>query len=164
MPRELPTVDPRIIWTWGVCDTYRDEKFLRELLGDKAQVNAFDVLALDIRPVDKLWALLRKELLPAEVLNQFTTRILVMEDVPAALQIDAVRDRIDGDIKRESVREALRNRMHPDHRWDVCRHVAAAVKYSGIRNYDEEYARQFDVLVEELNHWLEKNGLKGKLG
>ena len=56
MARELPTVDPRIIWEWGVCDTYRDEKFLRDLTGGKEQVNALEVLALDIRPVDKLWA------------------------------------------------------------------------------------------------------------
>ena len=163
MTRELPTVDPRIIWNWGVCETYRDETFLRELMGGKERVNALDVLALDIRPVDKLWALLRKELLPAAVLNQFTTRILVLEDVPADVQIDAVRDRIDGDIKRESVREALRNRMHADHRWDVCRHVAEAVKYSGIRSWEEEYARQIGILIEELDRWLESNDLKGKL-
>lgn len=162
MPRELPTVDPRIIWNWGVCETYRDERFLRDLMDGKDQVSALDVLALEIRPVDKLWALLRKELLPAEVLNAFTTRILVMEEIPADVQVDAVRDRIDGDIKRESVREALRNRMHPDNRWEVCRHVAAAVKYSGARSYDEEYARQLNVLIEELNRWLESNDLKGK--
>ena len=52
--------------------------------------------------------------------------------------------------------------MHPDHRWDVCRHVAAAMKYSEIRSYDEEYARQLDILVEELNRWLGNETTKGK--
>jgi len=163
MPRTLPTVDPRIIWNWGVCETYQDEKFLLDLLGGKEHVSALDVLALDIRPVDKLWALLRKELLPAEVLSAFTTRILVMEDVPPEVQVDSVRDRIDGDIKRESVREALRNRMHPDNRWEVCRHVAAAVKYSGVRGYDEEYARQLNLLIEELDQWIKSEASKGNL-
>ena len=36
MPRTLPTVDPRIIWNWGVCETYQDEKFLLDILGGLA--------------------------------------------------------------------------------------------------------------------------------
>lgn len=154
MKQSLPTVNPRIIWDWGVCETYRDAEFLRNLMKGKEEVDAVDVLALDIRPVDKLWALLRKELLPAEVLDAFTSRILAMEDVPADLQIDAARGRINGDIRKESVREALRKRAHADHRWDVCRHVAAAVKYSGVRNWAQEYDRQLAILVEELERWI----------
>ena len=162
MKKSLPTVNPRIIWDWGVCDTYRDAEFLRNLMKGKEEVDAMDVLALDIRPVDKLWAVLRKELLPSEVLDAFTSRILAMEDVPADLQVDAAKGRINGDIRKESVRDALRKRAHIDHRWDACRHVAAAVKYSGVRNWAQEYARQLAILVEELERSISTPDSKEK--
>lgn len=65
-------------------------------------------------------------------------------------------------IRKESVRDALRKRAHIDHRWDACRHVAAAVKYSGVRNWAQEYARQLAILVEELERWISTPDSKDK--
>jgi hypothetical protein len=57
---------------FGPC--YTEEK-IREIAGSKTEWTALDVLALDIPAADRLWAVLRKEFIPAHILHEFACRV-----------------------------------------------------------------------------------------
>ena len=62
--------------TFRPCYT---EKQIKAIAGDKAEWSAMDVLNLDDIPAaDRLWAVLREEFIPAEILHEFACRCAEM--------------------------------------------------------------------------------------
>jgi hypothetical protein len=56
------------------CDDYPEER-IREIAGDKAEWSALDIAGLeDIPARDRLWAVLREELIDAAILHEFACR------------------------------------------------------------------------------------------
>jgi hypothetical protein len=56
------------------CDGYPEER-IREIAGDKTEWSALDIAGLeDIPAKDRLWAVLREELIDAPVLHEFACR------------------------------------------------------------------------------------------
>ena len=65
------TVDQ--VLSWEPCDDYTPER-VTELFAGRETVTALDILAMDIPPDDKLWAVCREELIPAATLHEFACR------------------------------------------------------------------------------------------
>ncbi|MFA4944899.1 MAG: hypothetical protein WC789_09395 [Lentisphaeria bacterium] len=82
------------ILSWHPCDRY-DEARLRKLFGRRESVTVGEVLRCRrVPPVDRLWLVLREEVLPAAVLREFaaTCAVRALEQYGAALtaeQMDA---------------------------------------------------------------------------
>jgi hypothetical protein len=144
----LPTVNPTVIWNWGVCQKYRDADHLQNVTSGHQQMNAFDVLALPIRDVDKLWVILRTEFLPLEVLNRFCDRLLaaVPNDSEAAADATAL----------ERARMIATRREAHDY-WAVSRHTTAVLDRLKLSVPKDEHARQITILTEEMTRWLNEN-------
>jgi hypothetical protein len=145
--RQLPRRVPTVVWDWGVCATYRDPDYLQRVVGKRDALDAKDVLELPIRPVDKLWVLMRLDLLPIEVLQRATERILVAVPAPG--------DATDHQNARERARLAADCRKSGDY-WGVSRHVSATVKRMALRASTEEHQRQLQILTEEIAQWLKQ--------
>ena len=62
------------VLSWKPCKEYTLERIER-LFAGRETVNVHDVLAMDISDADKLWAVLREELIPAETLHEFACRV-----------------------------------------------------------------------------------------
>ena len=62
------------ILSWEPCEEYTPER-VAELFAGKATVTAIDIISMDITDNDKLWAVLREELIPAEILHEFACRV-----------------------------------------------------------------------------------------
>jgi hypothetical protein len=65
------TVDD--IMSWGPCSDYPRER-IKKLFGRKRKATALDVLKSEIPAKDKLWAVLREEMIPANILHEFACR------------------------------------------------------------------------------------------
>jgi len=61
------------VMAWGPCDDYEREDVQR-LFGRRKYMTADQILDLDIPIEDRLWAVLREELLAAPVLREFACR------------------------------------------------------------------------------------------
>jgi hypothetical protein len=62
------------IMSWEPCDRY-PEKRVKELFSGRKYLTALDVLELDIPSEDKLWAVLRKEMIPEKTLHEFACQV-----------------------------------------------------------------------------------------
>jgi len=58
---------------WLFYGGYTDDE-IKELLANQKDLSALDILALDISAADKLWMVLREELIPASTLHEFACR------------------------------------------------------------------------------------------
>ena len=58
------------VLAWGPCDDY-DAYRLAELFGRQKRLSAIQILDLDIPTCDRLWAVLRGELVPEKLLREF---------------------------------------------------------------------------------------------
>ena len=65
------TVDQ--VMSWLPCEDYTRER-VEELFAGREALSAMEILELDIPVGDKLWAVLREELIPAETLYEFGCR------------------------------------------------------------------------------------------
>jgi len=59
------------IIVWGPCDPPYSPEYVRELAGGKTDWTALEILDLDIPPADRLWVVLRPELIEEHVLHTF---------------------------------------------------------------------------------------------
>jgi len=66
------TVDD--VMSWEPCKEYSRER-VTALFAGRETITAFDVLDMDIPAEDRLWAVLREEMVPAPVLHEFACRI-----------------------------------------------------------------------------------------
>ena len=71
--RSLRTFTIDDLKSWGPCGEYTDE-LIEHLFAGRESLNALDVLDLDIPDGDKLWCVLREELLDAPLLREFACR------------------------------------------------------------------------------------------
>jgi hypothetical protein len=62
------TVDQ--VMSWKPCERYTRE-LIEQLFAGRESLSAVDILKLDIPTEDRLWAVLREELIPAPVLHEF---------------------------------------------------------------------------------------------
>jgi hypothetical protein len=58
------------VMRWGPCARYTEERLLKLANGREA-LSALEILDLNIPSEDKLWAVLREDLLPASLLHEF---------------------------------------------------------------------------------------------
>lgn len=71
------TVDE--VMSWHPCDPPYTREYVEELFAGRATITALDILDMDIPPEDKLWAVLRPELIPDPMLHELACRFA--EDV-----------------------------------------------------------------------------------
>jgi hypothetical protein len=81
------------------CDDYPEER-IREIAGDKTDWSALDILALkDVPAKDRLWAVLREDLIDAAILHEFACRCaeaalaLIENPDPRSVEVVAVKRR-----------------------------------------------------------------------
>jgi hypothetical protein len=145
--KRLPTVRSKDIWSWGVCREYRDSAHLDRVTSGRVACDAEDVLKLPIRDVDKLWVLLRTEMLPVKVLERVSDRITaVLPSDP-----DAAPD----GTARERGRLIAKRRKAQDY-WGVSRHTTAVLDRLNLSVPTDEHARQITILTEEIRRWLKE--------
>ena len=65
------TVDQ--VLSWEPCEEYTHER-VKELFAGRETINVYDVLRMNISDADKLWAVLREDFIPAEILHEFACR------------------------------------------------------------------------------------------
>ena len=58
------------VLSWGPCENYTRER-IEELFTGRKTVAVQDILSMDIPARDRLWAVLREELVPATILHEF---------------------------------------------------------------------------------------------
>ena len=67
--------------SWNPCSDWSEDR-IRSVAGDKAQWTALDVLAMEaVSPVDRLWVVLRPQLIDESVLHELACRF-VEETLP----------------------------------------------------------------------------------
>ena len=66
------TVDD--VMSWRLCDGYTRYR-VNTLFAGREAITALDVLKMDIPAGDRLWAVLREEMVPAPILHEFACRI-----------------------------------------------------------------------------------------
>jgi hypothetical protein len=145
--KRLPRKNRTDIWSWGVCREYRDSAHLNRVTSGRVECDADDVLKLSISDVDKLWVLLRTEMLPVEVLERISDRIVAI--LPA--DPDAVPD----GTARERGRLIAKRRKAQDY-WGVSRHTTAVLARLNLSAPSDEHARQIAILEEEIRQWLKE--------
>ena len=65
-----PTCTINDVLGWEPCEDYTEE-VITELFAGRERLSAEEILDMDIPAADRLWAVLREELLPAELLHKF---------------------------------------------------------------------------------------------
>ena len=146
--KRLPKHSPQIILQWGVCTTYQDLEHLDSVVSGKSEVDAEDILALDISAADRVWVLLRRAFLPAPVLQAVMQRIFTKTDVFET-------------ARRSRTRLAFDRATRKHDYWRAAQRVAcAAVEHHDpgrtavVATYDTEYERQLQIIREEITSWL----------
>ena len=67
----LTAITVKMIMQWNSCEDYSEER-VRQLFGDRESVSLLEVCNAEHIPVvDRLWLLLREEIIPAPVLHEF---------------------------------------------------------------------------------------------
>ncbi len=61
------------ILSWGPCARYYEAR-IRELFAGRERLTARDILDLEIPAGDRMWAVLRENLIPAPMLHEFACR------------------------------------------------------------------------------------------
>ena len=108
------TID--LVMSWNPCKEYTLER-VEELFAGREALTPQEVAALDIPAADKLWVLLREEIIPAEVLHElackFAERPLLRErdagrepDPRSWKAIEAKRAWLRGEINDEELEVA----------------------------------------------------------
>ncbi len=69
---EACTIDD--VLSWNPCDPPYNLERVTELFAGRETLAALDILDLDIPPEDRLWAILREELIPAPTLHELACR------------------------------------------------------------------------------------------
>jgi len=69
----MSTVTVKQIMSWNPCAEYTQAK-IKKLFAGRQALSVLDVLELDIPDADKLWVVLREELVPANMLHELTCR------------------------------------------------------------------------------------------
>lgn len=94
-------------------DPCYSEEQIRELAGTKNEWTSLDILALDIPPEDRLWAVLREEFIDDPILHEFSCRCAeralsrVKNPDPRSLQaIEAKRAWLRGEITNQEMAAA----------------------------------------------------------
>ena len=150
MSREtrLPRHPPEIIWQWGVCPEYQDKDFLSRVVKGAPSLDAYDVLDLEIRAVDRVWVLLRDAFLPPPVLARVLERI------------KAQADEWEAGHRAQTLSEVAR-REQRGHRWRAAACIASAAvrkrdpsRLNVEAAYEQEYQRQLAIIREELDAYL----------
>ena len=121
---------------------YEEEK-IREIAGSKKEWSALDILDLDIPVEDRLWAVLRKELIEAPILHEFACRCaedaLKLIDNPDPRSIAAIaakRKWLKGEITNEELdaaRDAARAAASAT-AWAAARDAASATAWAAARD------------------------------
>jgi hypothetical protein len=88
----MKTITVEQFMTFRPCDDYPESR-IRGIAGDKTHWSALDMLALeDIPAKDRLWAVLREELVDAPILQKFTCRCDEMLLEPRSSEISVAED------------------------------------------------------------------------
>jgi len=103
------------IMEWDPCEGYTEE-VVKGLFSGRIYLNAKQILDLDISIADKFWAVLREELIPAEILYEFgcqcAERVLPIweekypDDDRPRKAIEAKRAWMRGEITDKELKEA----------------------------------------------------------
>ena len=133
------------------------EEQVRELAGDKTEWTALEVLRLEQVPVnDRLWAVLREEFIPAEILHEFACRCaekaLTLVDNPDQRSIDAIaakRAWLRKEITDEQLDAARSAANAADAAWS-----AANAAWSAANAADAAWSEQIAMLIEMLEEGL----------
>jgi len=67
--RQLKNITLQRLLSWGPCEDYRDEAVLLKLTGGRKSLTPLQICDLDIPVVDKLWVLLRSQIIPGKELH-----------------------------------------------------------------------------------------------
>ncbi len=71
---KLKKVTVQDILSWDPCDGYTEEK-IKELFGRKKYLNVKQILDLDIPAEDRLWVVLRPEMIPEMIIHEFLCQV-----------------------------------------------------------------------------------------
>ena len=63
---------------WGPCSEYTERR-IEELFAGRETLSAEEIFELDIPAKDKLWTVLREEMLPADMLHEFACWVAAIE-------------------------------------------------------------------------------------
>lgn len=138
--RPLPRNHLSVVLSWQVCEEYRDYKKAVEIIG-KETVDALDVINMPepFRPVDKVWALLRKESLPQEILDVVLRRIVA--DLPHDTDPE----------KRSKIEHCCKVGDY----WRAALHTLQVIsEEKKLRSIQDEQMRQFLITREEIEKWV----------
>ena len=127
-------------------DPCYDENRLKEISGDKKKWSALDILALDDIPAaDRLWAVLREELIDVPILHEFACRCaedaLKLVENPDPRSIAAI------EAKRKWLRGEITDK-ELDAAWDAARAAARAAAWDAAR--DAARDGQVKLLIDML--------------
>ena len=126
----MSTVTVDEVMSWEPCKEYPRER-VTALFADRETITALDVLEMDIPAEDRLWAVLREEMVPAPILHEFACRCAeaaLMQERKAGREpdprswaaIEAKRKWMRGEIDDNELRAAR------DTAWDAAQDVAGA--------------------------------------
>ena len=115
------------------------EKEIRKIAGEKVEWTALDILALDIPPEDRLWAVLREEFIVAPILHEFACRCAeralsrVKNPDPRLFEgIETKRAWLRGEITNQELADALESTWCAtnDVKWDAAQDAAQNAVYA----------------------------------
>jgi len=69
----MQTATVEQVVSWEPCKRYTQKKIIK-LFADRKSLSALDIIELNISAIDKLWTILREELIPANLLYEFACR------------------------------------------------------------------------------------------
>ena len=96
----MPSVTLEDVLSWKPCGGYEEDRLL--VLGDgRESITAADVLELDIPAEDRLWAVLRKEMLPEPLVHEAACRF-------AEVHLSKYEDKYPGDDRPRAAIAAKR--------------------------------------------------------
>lgn len=137
---ELAQIPVESALAWGVCARFGSEDLLRATTGGRPTVNALEMMELPIRPVDKLWLVMRLPVLPLVVLGGATMRMT--GDLPV------------GYLTHPRGREAVLEAVKRGDYFGASRHINACQKELNGRSSEDVAERQLAILKEEIHVWL----------
>ena len=159
---EMRTVTVDKVMSWVPCREYTRNRITKLFAGREA-LSALNVLELDIPASDKLWAVLREEMLSAEALYEFACRVaehaLMKErkdgrepDPRSWAAIAAKRKWLRGEITEEELSAA----------WAAARDAARDAAWATAVSWAVSWAELVEILKEILGTDITGTALLGK--
>jgi hypothetical protein len=148
--RTLPTITAAQLLGFGPCAEYLKGGKRESVISQSPEWDARGLLSLDIPDDHKLWAVLRLELLPQDLLDNCVKAIhadypeLRGEIVPpAGSTYEQDRDVILSSLKKKKYLSAC---VH-------CTQLARLIPRN--RNVRQELARQVEVIKQQVQNWID---------